>query len=139
MTTFPTTYSGLIVRKGIPFSTLCPHHTLVYQGKAHFAYLPNEKKLGLSKISRLIQHHSRVLMPQEELTDFVLKKLVEPVNPRGAMLIQTAYHTCESCRGVKVTAPTTTSSLYGEFLDDPDLKDEVIGLLTLMGGTNGEK
>lgn len=138
LTSFPTTYSGLIIRANIPFVSLCPHHLLPYKGKIHFAYLPHKRKLGISKIVRFMMENSKSLLPQEELTDYLINSFMEAVKPRGAMIIIIGYHSCEEIRGVRVAGvPTITSAIRGEFeKKDSTLKQEVIELLKIAGVDN---
>lgn len=127
---FKTRYSGMVVRVKIPFQSFCEHHIAKYQGYIDFAYIPNGYAVGLSKIPRIFQHYSARLTIQEELTEDLLDKFYElfPKKPKGAMIILTGWHSCESSRGVKVDAPTITSSIRG-VLADLDTKTEALNLI----------
>jgi GTP cyclohydrolase I len=117
MTAFPTTYKGMVVRKDIPFASLCAHHIIVYAGKVSIAYIPDKKKLGLSKIIRFVQHHTARLSSQEELTDLLADEFIKIVKPKGVMVVMSACHGCEGVRGVRVpNVPTVTASLRGLFM-----------------------
>lgn len=127
VTVFPTNYNGIVAHKDIPFSSVCAHHLLPYFGFADYYYIPNGKKIGLSKIPRLIQYYSHQPTSQEELTQFIVKKLDEILQPSGSMLILRAYHTCESIRGVRINAETITSAITGIF-HHYDIKSEALRL-----------
>jgi GTP cyclohydrolase I len=118
LTTFPTTYKGMVVRKGIPFISLCAHHIIPYSGTVDFGYIPNGNKLGISKIIRFVQWKSAVLSSQEELTQELCEDFNKMVKPKGVMVVMSALHGCEACRGVKVgNVPTITSWFMGVFKD----------------------
>ena len=130
-TVFPTTYSGIVAKAGIPITSLCGHHGLPWTGEVLMAYIPRKVKplkLGLSKMPRLVRHYAARLTSQEELTDLLADKLQEATQARGCMVGVRANHTCESVRGVRVSSVTCTQSLRGEFLTDADLKDECYNL-----------
>jgi GTP cyclohydrolase I len=116
LTAFPTTYKGMLTRGGIPFTSLCAHHMLPYIGTADVGIIYNKKKLGLSKIIRLIQHYSAKLTSQEELTDEIVEVVYKVSEPKGFILVLKAYHLCEACRGVRVpNVSTITASFRGVF------------------------
>lgn len=127
---FKTKYDGIVARTKIPFQSFCEHHMSRYSGFIDFAYIPNGYVVGLSKIPRILQHYSSKLTIQEELTEDLLDKFYElfPKAPKGAMIIITARHSCESTRGIKVDAPTITSSIRGVF-QDLDTKTEALNLI----------
>jgi len=124
-------YDQIIVIKDINFVSVCEHHLLPFYGKAHFAYLPKDRIVGLSKVPRVVQYFALREQTQERLTQQIADFLFEKIKPRGLMLIIQATHTCASLRGVKTPAKMITSALRGEFLKDPDLKQEVMKLLCL--------
>lgn len=116
LTAFPTTYKGMVVRKNIPIISLCAHHIIPYSGTVDFGYIPNGKKLGISKIIRFVQWKCAVMSSQEELTQEICEEFYKLVNPKGVMIVMTALHGCEACRGVKVgNVPTITSWFMGVF------------------------
>lgn len=119
MTTFPTTYKGMVGRKEIPITSMCAHHLLPYTGTCDFGIIYRHKKLGISKIIRAIQHWAARLTSQEELTDDIVQNFQKLMNPRGIIVIIRACHSCEGIRGVKVpNIPTITSSMTGAFSGD---------------------
>lgn len=132
ITSFPSKYTGIVARRGIPFQSFCEHHMAMYKGTIDFGYIPNGFVVGISKIPRLFQHYSAKLTIQEELTDDLLNKFYEQFpavkKPLGAIIIITANHTCESSRGVKVDVPTTTSSVRGVFAEKLSPREEFLSL-----------
>jgi len=125
LTTFPTTYTGIVAKSSIPFFSICKHHTVFYVGKIDFAYMPKREKLGISKIIRLLQHYSKQLTSQEELTDFLVDKFMNLVKCKGCFIRLTALHFCEGLRGIRVpNVPTITNAVRGIFNRNNSLKDE---------------
>jgi GTP cyclohydrolase IA len=125
MTVFPTRYTGIIARPGIPVVSVCAHHLAPYVGTVDVAYIANGKKLGISKIIRYVQHYSRVPSSQEELTESLVDGFVKLVHPKGVMLVFRAFHMCEATRGVRVAnVPTVTSSVRGAFRTKPAARAE---------------
>ena len=131
--TFPSKYSGMVLRKDIPFISTCEHHMAQYTGFIDFAYIPNGRVIGLSKIPRILQHYSSKLSVQEDLTDELVNKFESffPIKnkPKGSMIIIKAKHSCESSRGIKVVASTITSALRGIFHTDQPARYEALRLL----------
>jgi GTP cyclohydrolase IA len=133
-TVFDTKYTGILARVGVPVTAVCAHHLLAYRGVIHFAYIPDGKKLGISKIIRFLQHRCRVPSSQEELTDALVDEFAEVVKPRGVMLTFIAEHSCESDRGVRVSGvKTETSVVRGVFKDDPAAREEAKWLFSIGG------
>jgi GTP cyclohydrolase IA len=137
MTMFDTDYGGLVVRKAIPFQSFCEHHMAMYKGTIDFGYIPNGKMVGLSKIPRLFQHKASILSSQEMLTDLLVDEFEamfpEGNKPVGTIVVVTARHSCESSRGIKVDAPTITSSVRGKFKQDLAPRDEFLSLIKHHG------
>lgn len=130
MTLFPSTYDGIVYRKGIPFTSLCAHHLQPFTGTIDFAYIPNGKIVGISKIIRYCQYMAAKMTVQEELTKEILDGFTKIVQPKGCIVIIEAYHSCESNRGVKVSGvPTGTSERNGLFETNPDLEERFYTLL----------
>ena len=129
--TFDSPYTGIVARVGIPFHSTCEHHLMIYSGVAHFGYIPaNNKVVGVSKIIRFIQHKAAKLTIQENLTEEIVEDFYVQVQPEGCMVILSATHHCEACRGVKVAGiPLVTQSLRGTFLDDPSVKNEFLHIV----------
>jgi GTP cyclohydrolase I len=120
---------SLVLVRDIPFYSLCEHHLLPFFGKAHVAYVPKGKLLGLSKIPRVVEHFARRLQVQERLTDQVADTLQEALKPRGLGVVLEATHLCMIMRGVqKEGSVATTSALRGTFLSDPRTRAEFLSL-----------
>ena len=133
-TTFPNDggYDQLVVATAIPFHSLCEHHLLPFVGVAHVGYLPGERIIGLSKLARIVELHSRSLQVQERLTTQVAAWLDEHLAPQGVGVVLEAEHLCMSLRGVlKPGARTVTSALRGRLRDDQRTRQE---FLALTGG-----
>ena len=113
---FTEEYSEMVIVKDIELYSLCEHHMLPFFGKAHVAYIPNGKIVGLSKIPRVVDAFARRLQVQERLTHEVLNCLYDTLEPLGAAVVIEAYHMCMMMRGVqKQNSVTTTSAFRGEF------------------------
>lgn len=109
-------YQEMILLKDIPFHSTCEHHMLPFSGRAHVAYLPQERVVGLSKLARLVDCFARRLQIQERLTMEVSKAMMRHLQPHGCGVVMEAVHGCMVCRGVrKEGASMVTSSLQGSF------------------------
>lgn len=132
---FPNTYkyNEIILSDRIYFVSMCAHHFLPFYGLAWVMYLPKDKLIGASKMSRMVTHYACRPQLQEHLCHQVLQCLVEGLKPRGAMVVMRASHGCMTCRGVKQMsgAGMVTSAVWGEFLKDADLKMEGLDLIKL--------
>ncbi len=118
---FEAGHDEMVLVKDIPFYSMCEHHLLPFVGKAHVAYVPGEhgKITGLSKLARLVEAYARRPQVQERLTSQVADKLMEALDPRGALVVIEAEHQCMSMRGVqKPGSLTLTSAVRGIFLSD---------------------
>ena len=132
-TTFPNNdgYDELIVVRAIPFHSLCMHHLLPFHGVAHVGYLPGERIIGLSKLSRVVEHFARDLQVQERMTKQIADWLRDELRARGVGVVLEAEHLCMSLRGVqKVGTRTVTSALHGLVRDDPRTRQEFLALTT---------
>jgi GTP cyclohydrolase I len=113
-------YDDIVLVRDIPFFSHCEHHMLPIIGKAHVAYLPNGRVLGLSKIARVVEIFGRRLQTQENLTAQIANAIAETLKPRGVAVMIEAEHTCMSVRGIgKQGALTFTSRYTGMFRDNP--------------------
>ncbi|MFT7589137.1 MAG: GTP cyclohydrolase I [Limisphaerales bacterium] len=122
--------SEMVIVKDIELYSLCEHHMLPFFGKAHVAYIPNGKIVGLSKIARVVDVYARRLQVQERLTHQVLKCLEETLNPLGVAVVIEAKHLCMMMRGVqKQNSATTTSAFMGEF-QKQETRSEFISLIS---------
>ena len=134
--TFPNDekYDELVVVKDIPFTSLCEHHLLPFIGRAHVAYLPGERIIGLSKLARVVERFARRLQVQERLTAQIADWLCGELGPRGVGVVLEAEHMCMSVRGVRTPGATTkTSALRGTLRDDARTRQEFL-LLVENGG-----
>lgn len=133
--TFSVTYDEMVVVKDIEFFSLCEHHVLPFFGKAHVAYLPSNKVLGLSKIARLVNMFARRLQIQERMTCQIAKAIEEKIAPQGVGVIIEARHLCMQMRGVeKQHGSAVTSAMLGAFRHNKQTRDE---FLSLVGGKKG--
>jgi GTP cyclohydrolase I len=113
-------YDDLVLVRDIPFYSHCEHHIMPFVGRAHVAYLPVERVVGLSKIARLIDVYARRMQTQEHLNSQIITAIDEVLKPRGVAVMLEAEHTCMSLRGVeKPGSKTITSQFTGLFRDDP--------------------
>ncbi|MEM6562321.1 MAG: GTP cyclohydrolase I FolE [Planctomycetota bacterium] len=129
-TVFDEDYDEIVVLRDIPFNSMCEHHLLPFVGKAHVAYLPKGKVVGLSKLARLVEGYARRPQVQERLTMQIADALMEELDAQGAAVVIDASHTCMTMRGVKKPGTTmTTSALRGLFKSDPRSRAEVLALI----------
>ena len=127
---FHEAYSEMVLVKDIDVYSLCEHHMLPFFGKAHVAYIPNGKIVGLSKIPRIVDAFARRMQVQERLTDEIKNCIQEALNPLGVAVVIEAQHMCMQMRGIqKQNSYTTTSSFTGAFEKDKTRK-EFISLIS---------
>lgn len=125
-------YEDLVLVRDIPFHSHCEHHMMPFVGKAHIAYMPIDRVVGLSKLARLIDVYARRLQTQEHLTSQIVRTIDEVLKPRGVAVMMEAEHSCMSLRGVeKIGASTLTTKFTGLFRDDPA---EQVRFMTLVRG-----
>jgi GTP cyclohydrolase IA len=128
--TFSVTYDEMVVVKDIEFFSLCEHHLLPFFGKAHVAYLPSNKVVGLSKIARLVNIFARRLQIQERMTCQIAKSVEEKIAPQGVGVIIEARHLCMQMRGVeKQHGSAVTSAMLGAFRENKQTRDEFLALI----------
>src|SRR5882724_3228011 len=129
-TVFHERYDEIVLLRDIEFHSLCEHHLLPFTGKAHVAYLPDGKVVGLSKLARLVEGYARRPQVQERLTTQIADALMEELNPIGSAVVIEAVHTCMTMRGVKKHGSTmVTSALRGVFKENPSSRSEVLSLM----------
>jgi GTP cyclohydrolase I len=120
-----------VIVKDIEIYSMCEHHLLPFFGKAHIAYVPNGKIVGLSKIPRLVDAFARRLQVQERLTNQIRDCLDEVLQPKGVAVVIEAQHMCMQMRGVqKQNSITTTSAFTGEFMEEERTRQEFIHLIS---------
>jgi GTP cyclohydrolase IA len=128
--TFTQKHDEMVLVKDIEFASMCEHHLLPFQGKAHIAYLPNGQIVGLSKLARVVEAVARRPQVQERMTEDIADLIETHLKARGVGVIVEAEHTCMSIRGVrKPGAMTITSSMRGGFLDNPMTRAELMSLV----------
>ena len=127
---FHEEYSEMVLVKDIEIYSLCEHHVLPFFGKAHIAYIPNGKIVGLSKIPRVVDSFSRRLQVQERLTLEIRDCLQRTLKPKGVAVVLECSHMCMQMRGVqKQNSATTTSAFTGLFLNNDSTRKEFINLI----------
>lgn len=127
---FQAESSEMVIVKDIELYSLCEHHMLPFFGKAHIAYIPDKKIIGLSKIPRIVDVFARRLQVQERLTAQVADALMEVLNPLGVAVVIEAAHFCMMMRGVeKQNSKTITSAMRGDFFTDATTRKEFLTLL----------
>ena len=127
---FDVHYDEMVIVKDIEFYSQCEHHLLPFFGKAHVAYVPNGKVIGLSKIPRIIDIFSRRLQVQERLTQQVAAAIDEAIHPQGVGVILEAQHLCMMMRGVeKQDSSTVTSAMLGVFKSQLQTRNEFLSLI----------
>jgi GTP cyclohydrolase I len=127
---FESSASEIILVKDIELYSLCEHHLLPFIGRAHVAYLPNGKVIGLSKVARIVDAFARRLQIQENLTTQIAESLMSCLQPSGVAVVVEAKHLCMMMRGVeKQNSVMKTSCLLGTFKDDARTRSEFLSLL----------
>jgi GTP cyclohydrolase I len=126
---FEEAHASMVVVRDIELYSMCEHHMLPFFGKAHIAYIPDGKIVGLSKLPRIVEIFSRRLQVQERLTEQVAQAIEDVLKPRGVGVVIEAVHLCMMMRGVeKQNSKTITSALRGDFRDCPMTRDEFLRL-----------
>jgi len=131
-------YDQIVLLKDIEFYSLCEHHLLPFFGKAHVAYIPDGKVVGVSKLARLVDMYARRLQIQERICEQVTAALMEYLDPIGAACVLEAQHLCMLMRGVeKQNSVMVTSSVKGAFFDNPQTREELFSLI--WGSRDGRR
>jgi GTP cyclohydrolase I len=126
---FTEDYSEMIVLKDIDFFSMCEHHILPFFGKAHVAYIPTNKIVGISKLARLVEVYARRLQVQERMTAQIANILMESLQPQGVGVVLQAEHLCMRMRGVeKQNSTVVTSTMLGVFRDHQETRQEFMSL-----------
>ena len=123
-------YDGIVLLRDMEFHSTCEHHLQPFSGKGHIAYIPVDRIVGISKLARLLDMHSKRLQNQERITQSVADDIVENLGPLGCAVILEAQHGCMKCRGVKKqNSVMITSAMRGVFFDKPEARTEVLQLI----------
>ncbi|MGY8670563.1 MAG: GTP cyclohydrolase I FolE [Candidatus Poseidoniales archaeon] len=123
-------YDGIVLLKDIEFHSTCEHHLQPFSGRAHVAYIPVDRIVGISKLARLVDMHAQRLQNQERITKNIADDLTTHLNPLGAAVIIEASHGCMRCRGVrKQNAIMTTSAMRGAFFEKSEARAELMQLI----------
>ncbi len=131
---FDVEYDEMIVVKDIEFFSMCEHHMLPFYGRAHVAYLPSEKIIGLSKIPRIVEMFARRLQVQERMTRQIAELIEEVLDPQGVAVVVEGSHMCSMMRGVKKEHPRmVTSTMLGSFKENPMTRNEFMQHLRQPG------
>lgn len=128
---FEEEYNQMVLVKDIEVYSMCEHHMLPFFGKAHVAYIPNGKIVGLSKVPRVVDAFSRRLQVQERLTNDIRDCIQDTLNPMGVAVVIEAQHMCMQMRGVqKQNSVTTTSAFTGIFMNETKTREEFVDLIS---------
>lgn len=129
--TFSVDRSEMVIEKDITFYSTCEHHILPFYGKAHIAYIPDGKVVGLSKLARTVEVFARRLQLQEQLTCQIADALMDAARPKGALVMIEAEHMCMTMRGIKKPgSKTVTLARRGVFETDPALEERFFRMLS---------
>lgn len=123
-------YDGIVLLRNIEFTSTCEHHLQPFRGRAHIAYIPIKRIVGISKLARILELHARRLQNQERITKGIADDLERELQPLGSAVIIEASHGCMQCRGVaKQQAIMTTSAMRGVFFDRLEARTELMQLI----------
>ena len=129
-TVFHEQYDEVVLLRDISFHSLCEHHLLPFSGRAHVAYLPTDRVVGISKLARVVRGYARRLQIQEKMTSEIANAIQDVLRPHGVGVVIEAEHSCMTMRGVDVPgASLTTSCLLGAVREDPRTREEFLRLV----------
>lgn len=135
---FTVENSEMVLEKDIVFYSMCEHHMLPFYGKAHVAYIPNGKVVGLSKLARTVEIYARRLQVQERMTNQIADAVMGHLKPGGVMVVLEAEHLCMTMRGVKKPGSRTVSiAVRGAFAESTELQDRFFQMLRMGGDAPG--
>jgi len=129
---FSVENNEMVLEKDIVFYSMCEHHLMPFYGKAHVAYIPNGKVVGLSKLARTVEVFAKRLQIQEQMTGQIADAVMEHLQPQGVMVVLEAEHMCMTMRGVKKPGSKTVSiATTGVFVDNPALQEQFFQMLKI--------
>lgn len=132
---FDVEYDDMVIVRDVDYYSLCEHHMLPFLGKAHVAYIPNQKVIGLSKIPRIVDMFARRLQVQERLTRQIADFINEVLEPKGVAVVMDGVHMCSMIRGVKkCNSGMTTSAMLGVFRDNDITRSEFMAHINRASG-----
>lgn len=127
---FSEEYNEIVLLRDIPFYSICEHHLMPFIGKAHVAYMPDDKVLGVSKLARIVDSFAHRLQVQERLTNQIAEFIMTNLKPKGVAIVLEASHSCITIRGVKKPGSVmVTSALRGRFMRDSKSRSEILNLM----------
>lgn len=128
--TFTCENSDMVIEKDITFYSTCEHHMMPFYGKAHIAYIPDGKVVGISKLARTVEEFAKRLQIQENLTSQIADAIMDNLDPKGVMVMLEAEHMCMTMRGVKKPGTKTVTFAYrGLFEEDKELRDDFLAIV----------
>lgn len=128
--TFTADNSGMVLERDITFYSICEHHLMPFYGKAHIAYIPDGKVVGLSKLARTVEVYARRPQIQEQMTEQIADAVMKYLKPKGVMVVLSAEHMCMTMRGVKKPGSSTvTTAMRGIFQTEERLQNQFFALL----------
>jgi GTP cyclohydrolase I len=134
---FSTSNDEMVLVRDIEFYSMCEHHMLPIIGRAHVAYIPDGKVVGLSKIPRIVNVYARRLQIQEQMTEQIADAILETIQPKGVAVVVHARHMCMEMRGVqKINSTTVSSALRGLFKSDERTRSEFYNLINTPTPSN---
>ncbi|MDE5746740.1 MAG: GTP cyclohydrolase I FolE [Acetatifactor sp.] len=128
---FSAENAGVVLERDIVFHSTCEHHMMPFYGKAHIAYLPQDKVVGLSKLARTVEVYARRLQIQERMTGQIADAVMEHLQPRGVMVILEAEHMCMTMRGVKKPGSSTVTVAARGAFEDNALQEQIWRMLSV--------
>lgn len=135
---FTVDSSEMVLEKDIVFYSMCEHHMMPFYGKAHVAYIPDGKVVGLSKLARTVEIYAKRLQIQERMTGQIADAIMKYLTPKGAMVVLEAEHMCMTMRGVRKPGSKTVSiAVRGVFEENTELQNRFFQMLRMEGDLNG--